>query len=426
MGNCCVYSSTPFPSQANIDCLNEQSNRFIEPEAQPKKDENLSFNIDRVKEQCDVFHPEQEIPFDDIREFESKIPTNININPFLYNDCDLEKTSKSCELKKRIYFNKLNISSNEFSRILVISSVLEIICSLKEFMYFLSKNTLKYSSRIIKKLVQVSDDMFCNKLFRDDCDSIVNYFISDFEEKIDPLQITFVILRKLNNNEGLIFDKIPQFYKDNHYDITTEELNKLKNDFKNGFIDNYFSQAFCIASLSVFKHCCKYENCRKIYATVNFDNDSFLTVFLNEKTSFKSYIFNKYSFKQISFRCHECKRLTEDFKIREAAIFVNIPKFLIIKIKSERIIIKNDKKIIEYNNCEDMSLMEIESLKLGNKLFLLIGIVCNTSDPNNYYSIIRRDGLWLNNFDFTELKKDDNSIIKGVDLLFYEKAREIF
>ena len=65
-------------------------------------------------------------------------------------------------------------------------------------------------------------------------------------------------------------------------------------------------------------------------------------------------------------------------------------------------------------------MLEIKSISLGNELYKLIGIICNSSESDNYYTMIKMEDIWLNNSDFTELK-NEYEIIKGVDLLFYKK-----
>ena len=80
---------------------------------------------------------------------------------------------------------------------------------------------------------------------------------------MDPLRFTFYFLRTLNNNEGLINEQLPQYYEDGHYDIKEEILTKMKDEFYEIFANDYFRKTFCLASISIFKNKCKFENCKK-------------------------------------------------------------------------------------------------------------------------------------------------------------------
>ena len=326
--------------------------------------------------------------------------------------------------KEKNYFNKLNVSSFESGKVGVITSVLEIICTFKKLFLHLRENSEKYTNKIIKSLLQMQQEMFVKELKTEDCNSVVDYFFEEIN-KMDPLQFFFYVLRKLNNEEGLIYEKLPQYYEDNLYEIEKKVLEKFKDEFYEGFIDNYFRKTFCLASISIFRHRCKYEDCRKTYVSAKCDNNSFLTVILNEDLDFLASIYNKYSFKQIQFICHHCKRYSDDFKIRESAIFINIPNYLIIKIKSEITVINQGKKLVYYKNSHDFNLMEIKSISIGNEKFELFGMICNSSENDNYHTIIKRNSFWLNNDKFTQLN-DENFFINGVNLLFYEKYENLY
>ena len=60
-------------------------------------------------------------------------PDHTTLESFQKTDSKLNEVVK--EVRKRLYFNKLNIDSNESSKISVISSVLEIICTMKNFIF---------------------------------------------------------------------------------------------------------------------------------------------------------------------------------------------------------------------------------------------------------------------------------------------------
>jgi len=101
-------------------------------------------------------------------------------------------------------------------------------------------------------------------------------------------------------------------------------------------------------------------------------------------------------------------------------VFINVPKYLIVKVKEERKVEKNGKKVIEYKSGVDMNLMEIESITIGKESFSLSGIVCSTGEVDRYFTLVKREGVWMDNLNLKQIK-NTNVVTKGIDVLYYVK-----
>jgi len=251
--------------------------------------------------------------------------------------------------------------------------------------------------------------------------SIFQYFKTAEFLNTDPLDLNLHILKMLNNNND-INSKIPLPYYSNVFNEVPEEIvNEKMIEFESLIKDNYLQKLFGISYVSIIRQLCKNEKCMKVCSTMTCENENYLKIMIKESNEFKMKIFDKFCYKQIKFACHDCKTVFDDYKIREPAKFINLPKYLTIKIRSEVKVHKSGKEKTEYVNGAKLYLPDIKSFNIGETNYEITGIVC-IKEKDSYYSILYKNGKFHNNFDSTIIS-NEYSFVESAYILYYEKKR---
>jgi len=300
------------------------------------------------------------------------------------------------------------MSNLDDSRIEMIVSTLELLSSMNELILCVLPDLGNKTEEIVPLLMNVLLKL-SNKDSQDSEDNqkLIKYFLSENETSfMDPLDFLLYILKLVNNRESLIVEDLPTFDEEGICVVPEEALQDVNEKLGNITKANYLRRLFGLAASTSYKQICRNPDCiRPLFVNVICELDFFFTHMVKDGVSLNDDLLLRFKEKKMKASCVSCRKSNDEYRTRCAANFVNVPEYLLIRVKYE----DEEENLID--GC-DLKSGDINSLIINERSYELTGVISKIA-VDNYTSLRKIDGIFID--------RKDNEIDVSEDYVF-EKA----